>query len=189
MSHNPLSARQQADGSAVTALDKARNPFVAKAIAYWQSLCGESRFPARDQLTLRGMASFLQLTVIIAVIDGGADYEYRYVGEAQRLAFRTYFKGMRVSQIEAAAPELGAILRGAYELVRSSGMPLLVQGRIDHAPVDSQFRYHETAFLPLGAGGAAAVDHLLIVGVQVPDPFWEFSDEKLKILTGQVRAE
>jgi hypothetical protein len=187
MSHGPLSARQRADGVTATAVEKARNPLVKMGVAYWKSLCGQRRFPAHDALTLRGLAAFLQCAVIIDVLGNGADYEYRYVGEAQRQAFGTYFKGMRVTQVEAAAPKLGAILRSAYEQVRSSGAPFLVQGRVDHKPADPQLRYHETAFLPLGASDAA-VDHLLIVGVQVPTPFWELPREKLKVLAKQITA-
>lgn len=156
-------------------------------IRYWQSQCGKRRFPARDKLTFRGMAQFLPFAVIAAVIDDGADYEYRYVGEAQRQAFRTYFKGMRVTQIEAGAPELGAILRSAYEQVRSTGTPLLVRGRVDHEPADSLFSYHETAFLPLGISDSC-VDHLLMLGVQVPTPFWDLPDEQLKVLAERALA-
>jgi len=187
MSHNPLSARQAADGVTVTAVENARNPLVKTGVDYWLSLCGQRRFPARDNLALRGMSSFLPCIVIAGVVDNGADYEYRYVGEAQRQAFGVYFKGMRLTQIETAAPELGAILRSTYEQVRSTGAPLLVRGRVDHEPARSQFRYHETAFLPLGASDAA-VDHLLIVGVQVPTPFWELPNEKLTILANQFTA-
>lgn len=129
-------------------------------------------------MTLRGMAAILPYVVIIGVIDDGADYEYRLVGDAQRQAFKTYFKGMRVTQIEAVVPDLGMVLREAYEKVRSAGAPLFLRGRTDHEPPGSQFLYHETAFLPLGATDTA-VDHLLIVGVQIPTPFWEIPTEKL----------
>jgi hypothetical protein len=187
MSHSPLSARQRADVETATAVENAHNPLVKAAVAYWQSQCAQRRFPARDTLTLRGVAPFLPYSVIVGVVDGGADYEYRFVGEAQRQAFGVYFKGLRLSQIETAAPELGAILRSAYEQVRSTGVPFLVRGQVDHEPARSQFRYHESAFLPLGVSDAA-VDHLLIVGVQVPTPFWALRDEKLKILANQITA-
>ena len=187
MSHSPLSARQIAVDATAACLEKARNPLVKMGVNYWQSLCLQRLFPARDKLTLRGMAPFLPFAVIIAAIENGADYEYRYVGDIQRQAFRTDFKGMRVTQIEAAAPELGALLRGAYEQVRSTGRALLVQGRVEHESQGSLFRYHETAFLPLGISDAA-VDHLLIVGVQVPTPFWELPEEKLQRLTKQFVA-
>ncbi len=164
--------------------EQATDPHVKMAAAYWRSLCGARRFPARADLTLRGMAAILPFAVIISVIDGGGDYEFRFVGEAQREAFHTSFKGMFVSQIEAAAPQLGAILRGAYEQARKTGTPYVARGAVDHCEAGSNSLFHETVFLPLGAHDDA-VDHLLIVGVQVPEPFWDIADSKLKALTQQ----
>jgi hypothetical protein len=169
-------------------IDVAINPFVKMGVAYWHSLCGQRRFPARDDLTLRGTAAILPYSVIVRVIDGGADFEYRYVGESQRQAFKTSFKGLRLSQIEAAVPQLGSLLRAAYERVRSSGEPFLVRGRIDHEPADSKLLYHESAFLPLGISDAA-VDHILIVGVQIPEPFWHVPAEKLTTLVKAIGIE
>ena len=34
-------------------LENAVNPYVKKAIDYWRSLCGQRRFPARADMTLR----------------------------------------------------------------------------------------------------------------------------------------
>jgi hypothetical protein len=187
MTQSPSSSPLPSDGSVVIAVEDARNPFVKMGVAYWRSLCGQRQFPARGELTLRGMAPFMPYIVIITVIAGGADYEFSYVGDAQRLAFHTYFKGMRVSQIEAAAPELGGLLRGVYEMVRSSGVPFAVRGRVDHEPSGSKFLYHETVFLPLGARDDA-VDHLLIAGVQIPEPFWNIPEDKLTGLVDRARA-
>ncbi len=187
MSQTPLSARQLADGVTMAPIGDARSPFVKKGVDYWQSLRGQKRFPARGDLTLRGMAPFLPHVVIIGVIDCGADYEYRYVGEAERQAFKTYFKGIRLTQIEAHAPEFGCILRSAYDQVRSAGLPFIVRGRSDLEPQDSRFSYHETVFLPLGAS-EEAVDHLLLVGVQIPEPFWELPVDKLRTLVDLARA-
>ena len=74
---------------------------------------------------------------------------------------------MRLTQIEAAAPELGSVLRAAYEQARAFGEPFIVRGRVDENLPDTILLFHETAFLPLGASDSA-VDHLLLVGVQVP---------------------
>jgi hypothetical protein len=116
-----FSAAEPRQVATAVPLDNAVNPYVKKAIAYWRSLCGGRRFPARADMTLRGLAAILPYAVIIGVIDGGADFEFRYVGEAQREAFNTSFKGLRVSQIEAAVPELGTLLRGVYEQARATG--------------------------------------------------------------------
>jgi hypothetical protein len=175
-------------GTTFVALEQATDPHVKMAAAYWRSLCGARRFPARADLTLRGMAAILPFTVIIKVIDGGADYEFCFVGEAQRQAFHTSFKGMFVSQIEAAAPPLGALLRGAYEQVRKTGTPYVARGAVDHGEPGSHSLFHESVFLPLGAHDDA-VDHLLIVGVQVPEPFWDIADKNLKALTSQAVAQ
>ncbi len=168
-------------------VDQAVSHFVKLGVAYWRSLCGQRRFPARADMTLRGAAAILPYSVIVKVIDGGDDFEYRFVGEAQRQAFKASFKGLRVSQIEAAVPQLGSVLRAAYERVVVPGTPFIIRGRVDHALTDAQMLFHETAFLPLGASDAA-VDHLLIVGVQVPEPFWSVSADRLAVLADQIRS-
>jgi hypothetical protein len=186
MTQSPSSVAPVTDGATVIAIEDAVNPFVKAGVAVWQSLCGQRKFPARADLTLRAMAPFLPYAVIIAVIEDGADFEFRYVGEAQREAFKTYFKGMRVSQIEAVAPELGGLLRGAYGLAASTGVPFAVRGRVDHEPPGSKFLYHESVFLPLGASDAT-VDHLLVVGVQIPEPFWNIPESELAGLADKIR--
>ena len=165
----------------IFSITDAINPNVARAIDYWNGLRGERRFPARDELTLRGMAAILPYCVILSVVDAGADYEYRFVGEEQRQAFGVHFKGMRLTQIEAAAPQLGWLLRSAYENVRARGEPFIIRGPVVPGSQDKNCLYHESVFLPLGAG-AAVVEHLLIVGVQVPRPFWDIPSDDLKVL-------
>ncbi len=187
MSHSLSDESQRAINASMATIEEAKSPSVKIATRYWQSLRGQRRFPGRDDLTLRGMAAILPYSVIIGVIDDGADYEYRYVGDAQRQAYKTYFKGMRLSQIEIVVPELGDVLRGAYELLRSTGTPFLLRGKADYEVIDSRRRFHETALLPLGVSDAA-VDHILVVGVQVPDPFWKLSEDRRKDLVLQLGA-
>jgi hypothetical protein len=181
----PSAERFQPSSGMIVALEEAVNPYVKMGIQYWRSLCGDRRFPARSDLTLRGMAAILPYVVILGVIGDGADFEFRYVGEAQRQAFKTSFKGVRISQIEAVLPPLGAVLRSVYERARSLGTPFIVRGRIDHEPANSKLLYHETVFLPLGAG--AAVDHVLVVGVQIPEPFWDIPAVELISLAAQLQ--
>ncbi|HEY0105090.1 MAG TPA: hypothetical protein VGB91_03330 [Rhizomicrobium sp.] len=169
----------------MTVVEDAKNPTVRIGAEYWRSLRGQRRFPSRDDLTLRGMAAILPHSVIVGVVDGGADYEFRYVGDGQRQAYKAYFKGMRLSRIETVAPELGQVLRTVYEMLRSTGTPFLLRGKADYEVIDPQHRYHETALLPLGASDAA-VDHLLVVGVHVPAPFWNLSADNRKTLAAQL---
>lgn len=108
-------------------IDEVEHPIVKSAVSYWQSVKAQRRFPARADLTLRGMASFLPYTLIVAVIEDGADYEYRFVGEVERQAFKRNFKGMRVSQVERIAPKFGEIIRATYDRVSSTGLPFAVR--------------------------------------------------------------
>lgn len=176
-----------ASGSVTVPIEEAGNPLVKKSVEYWRSVRGERQFPARAELTLRGMAKFLRYTLIVRVIDGGVDYEFVYVGDAQREAFRSYFKGLRVTQIEATAPEFGRVFRGVYDIIRTNAVPFIVRGRSSAETASSETAYHESAFLPLGASNAA-VDHILIVGVRIPKPYWDMSEKDRNTLTDQSRT-
>ncbi|MGN6149914.1 MAG: hypothetical protein ACTHPD_15355 [Rhizomicrobium sp.] len=187
MSQSFLPPHLLAPGSLTASIDEAGNPLVKQSIAYWRSLKGERRFPARDTLSLRGMAAFLRYTIIVHVLDRAADYEFTYVGDAQREAFKSYFKGLRVSQLQATAPEFGNVLRGVYDIMRANGVPFIVRGRTGTEPVDSKSAYFESAFLPLGASDAA-VDHILVVGVRIPEPFWDLSEKDRNVLASQSEA-
>ena len=138
---------------------------VSLAVRYWQDLRGTHRFPARETITPRDMAPFLRNVVLIRVIDGGADYEYRIVGDACVQAFGMNFQGARLTEIEAVNPAYGLATRAAYEHVRTTGAPFALRGWI--APsTPSLFSYHETAMLPLGKRGI--VDHLLVASSYTP---------------------
>src|ERR1700733_15374181 len=84
MSQGHLPQRLLAKGSAAASIEEAGSAVVKRSVIYWRSLCGQRRFPARSDLTLRGMASFMPYVLIVRAIDGGADYEFAYVGDAQR---------------------------------------------------------------------------------------------------------
>jgi hypothetical protein len=178
MPQKPSSASLSDRDASLISIDEAANIHVREGVGYWRSLCGQRRFPARGDLTLRGMARFLSFTVIASVIEGGADFEYRYVGDAQLQAFGVSFKGVRLTQIEDVLPGMGRVLRDVYERSRCAGLPFIVRGRVEYDLPGSDMRYHETAFLPLGATDDA-VDHLLMVGVHVPTAFWEIPKDKV----------
>jgi hypothetical protein len=184
--HSP--EHEPGDDSTIIDIHDVLNPTVISGVTYWRSLRGSKRFPSRADLTLRKMAAILPYSVIVSVLGCCDDYEFKFVGDAQRQAFGMYFKGIRVSQIQAALPRVGALLHTAYAQVCSSGMPFAVRGRVDPEPSGSVFQYHETAFLPLGVDDKS-VDHLLIVGVYVPEPFWDVSEAKMTMLANSLRSK
>jgi hypothetical protein len=184
---SPLTLYLKANDAQISVIEEVTTPPVKLGAAYWQSLRGHRKFPARSELTLRGMARFLSHVIIIRVEDNGADYEYRYVGETQRQAYGIPLKGIRLSQIEAAAPQLGVLLRCVYEQVRSTAKTLVIRGRALSASADERPQFQETVWMPLGDSDTC-VDHLLMVGVQVPRPYWETPADKLEALADHGRA-
>jgi hypothetical protein len=151
----------------VISIDTLHDNLVRLGAAYWRGLRGARRFPARDEISPRAMIAFLRNIALVRVIDGGADYEYRIAGDAHIAAFGAAFQGVRLSKIEAAAPDYGRVTRATYEHVRNTAEPLCIRGWVGQDAPDSRFTYHESAFLPLGPR-EEYVDHLLIVSAYIP---------------------
>ena len=147
-------------------LDELDSGVLKLAAKYWRSLRDGRRFPARKDLHPRDMAGILRDVILVRIIDGGADYEYRIVGDAQAQAYTVPLQGRRISEIAVTAPWFGHIAAFTYEYVRRSGEPLAMRGRIGREFPEAKFVYHESVFLPLGANGDA-VDHLLIVSTNI----------------------
>lgn len=151
----------------ILSLDQIEAAPVRLAAAYWRALRAADKLPARSQLSPREMAGFLRNIVLVQVIGGGADYEYRIVGDAHVQAFGANFSKLRSSDIERKSPEYGAQMRNLYAHVRSSAEPYAVCGRLGRNVNDRLFVHHETAFLPLGEDHAT-VDHILIASAYAP---------------------
>ena len=148
------------------ALDELDSPVLKLAAEYWRSLRNGRRFPTRLGLHPRDMAGFLRDMLLVRIIDGGADYEYRIVGDALAQAYAVPLQGRRISEISVTAPWFSHIAANVYEHVRRTGEPLILRGRIGREFPEAKFVYHESVFLPLGASDDA-VDHLLIVATNV----------------------
>jgi hypothetical protein len=148
----------------IVAADELDSGPVSMGVRYWNELKGERAFPSRNDLVPAKMAKFLRNIVLVRVIDAGADYEYRVVGDAHVQAHGYNFRHMRLKDIEAKRLDFST--RPTYEHVRVTGVPFAVRGWIGRYVPNSRYSYHETAFLPLGENGV--VDHLLIVSTYVP---------------------
>ncbi len=151
----------------VIGLHELEDPLVKLGHDYWNGLRGTRRFPARTDITPRGMLAFLRNVVLLKVIDDGADYEYRVAGDAHVAAIGVSFQGLFLSHIEAVAPEYGRMSRMTYARICAGAEPYCVRGWMGRDFPDARFAHHESVFLPLGVSGAE-VDHLLIVSGYVP---------------------
>lgn len=152
------------------ALDELDSPALKLAAEYWRSRRNGRHFPAREDLNPRDMAGILRDMALVKIIDAGADYEYRIVGDAQAQAYALPLQGRRISEIAVTAPWFRQIATNVYEHVRRSGEPLAMRGGIGREFPQAKFVYNESVFLPLGASDDA-VDHLLIVSTNVFNAF------------------
>jgi hypothetical protein len=153
----------------VIGLDDVGSPILRKGVDYWRALRGERPYPSRPEITPRGLAPILTHIVLIRVVDGGKDFEFRIAGDAQVRAFGLQFQGMRISMIQAASPVFGGALRAAYEHVRVLGEPYATRGWVGRDLPDSRILYHENVLLPLGPGDGT-VDFILAISDYVPKP-------------------
>lgn len=151
----------------IVALDALEAMQVRSGIAHWQRLKGARRFPTRDEIKPRDLGALLSNIILARVLEGGADYEYRIVGDALVQGFNENFAGRKLSSIIADAPKFGLGLRMLYEMVRGSGEPLGYRGWVGQDMTGAQFVYHENAVLPFGPH-PELVDHIMIVSIIIP---------------------
>jgi hypothetical protein len=149
------------------ALDELENGLTSTAAHYWRMLRGERTLPARTQLQPRDMRAILRNIVLLRVVDGGRDYEYRIVGDMFRWAYDLDFTGKCLSEVQAAAPEHGSRMRALYEHVRVAAKPVAIQGWVGREVANAKFVYYETVLLPLGDDGKT-VDHILVTSFHIP---------------------
>ena len=135
--------------------------------AYWRGLCRERKFPSRSDVTPRGLAGLLRYTTLLRVIDGGADYEYRIVGDAYVMAHGMSFQGKRWSDTEKVSPGYHKTIKSTYDCVVRKGEPVAMRGWIERGGKKSELVYSEYLSLPLGEDDRT-VDHILVFAVFVP---------------------
>lgn len=132
------------------------------ALDHWRMLRGQRAFPARRDLQFRALAGVLPYMSLLRVIDGGADFEHRFMGDVQVRAFRVKMQNRKFSEIARDAPELIAASRPQFERVVSSRAPLGMRSRSGHEARDVVFTEVEGIFLPFGDADEA-VDHVAVV--------------------------
>lgn len=151
---------------APVALDDVENPLVRRAVDYWRSLCGTRRFPAREDLEQRALIPFQPHMILIKVIDDGADFEYRFVGEVQAKAYTHSFAGRRMSNAANPSPYSKSFFAG-YQWIQRSGCPYAMRGWTGKDFTFANFAYFESVALPLGQTDHR-VDHIAVFSAYAP---------------------
>lgn len=138
------------------------SPILVKALDLWNGLKAKGLRPARTDVTPRLLKPILRNTSLVKVMDGGADYEYRIVGDAFVQAHGRSFQGLRWSETSELSPGFHKFIKPVYDRVVRDGEPLAMRGWIERGGVRESHIYCEYLYLPLGE---PAVDHILIAAV------------------------
>jgi hypothetical protein len=154
----------------VVKLDELESPIVKQGANYWHALRGTRRYPARRELHPRDFATILRNTLLVRVIDAGADFEFRIVGDAQARTYALPFAGKRLSEFASSDTAYCYVLKGLFGHVAEHGEPVAVRGNMGNVSSKVQFSYCESIFLPLGESDDA-VDHLLGFSAYIPRDF------------------
>jgi len=148
-------------------LGDVESDIVRDAISYWQDLRGSRRFPRRDEIQPRDIRGLLRHICLLKVVDGGADYEYRVIGDAHVIAYGFSMQGKRLSEFDQYSPgHHGSVLKRLYDRVVRKGEPYALRGWIERSESQRRYIYSESLFAPLGDG--TDVDHVFNVSVYVP---------------------
>jgi len=140
-------------------LAELKSPVVRQGVDHWTALRGARRFPARQDIHPRDIKAILANLLLIRVLDGGSDFEFRIAGDAQIQTYAIDFAGKRLSELKHTSPAYGYILAGLFGYVAQFGEPVALRGKFGPGFPNVRIAYCETAFMPLGSGDA--VDHLL----------------------------
>lgn len=150
----------------ILTLDEIESEVVRGVADHWRSLRGARRFPARETLVPRALKRLVRHVMLLRVIDGGADHEFRIVGDVQVQAYGTSFLGMKLSDVAREYPKFAEGSKMFYDGVRMGRDPFGYRGWIGKDMPDTRYSYHEIAFFPLGPCDDI-VDHILVAGVYV----------------------
>ncbi len=150
------------------ALDAAENPLLRRVLKLWTDKKGDRPFPAREDLTPRELAPAMPYLTLCEVLDGGADFRLRIVGEEVLAAYGHHLKGRTLGSL---VDEIGGTMLDAYREVVRRQAPLLLHGWFEHER--RQLFQREVLILPLGAG---PVDHLLAAGALLPGAAFRAAD-------------
>lgn len=145
-----------------------QNPLTRKAFDKWNRLRGPRRFPSRSDTSPRELSSLLRNIALVRVIQGGAEFEFRILGDAIMQSQGGLQPGMTTGDLDEIYPGYGALFRNLYQSVCDARAPQAYRGFYERN-ADKRSFYHESLLLPLGADDGV-VDHILIVAVYATDP-------------------
>lgn len=143
--------------------DDIRHDALRGAAAYWEKLRGERKWPSREELKFREIAPFLPYLSLVRVIDGGADFEHRFVGEIMVRGFAVPVQNRRFSEIAFEVPDMIEASYTLFRKVLETGAPAAIRWLAGHDEQAVVFTQAERILLPFGATEDRA-DHIAVFG-------------------------
>lgn len=136
-----------------------KDPSLRRGLVLWQELRGPRRFPARAQISPRVLGTLLRNTILIKVLDGGAEFQVRIMGDAILAVQNDPIQGLTTAEIDKLLPGYGTQIRGLYTKVCADKAPLALRGSFTRA-ADQRVFHREHLLVPLGDTDDA-VDYLI----------------------------
>lgn len=140
-------------------------------VAWWRLARGDRPYPTRQDLRPRDMTGLMPYMSLLKVIDCGADFEHRIVGDMIVQSFKITVQNRRFSEIANDAPDFTARCFSLFRMVVETGAPLAWHSRTTLGSAHIVITFSEVVLLPLGRNG---VDHVLCFGGHRPDTFPRF---------------
>jgi hypothetical protein len=153
--------------SRLITLDEIESPIVRAGASYWRRLRGERRYPARADMSPADIRTILRHTILVKVMDGGADYDFRIVGDAHVTAYGFSMHGRLLSELDGFAPGHGEVLKRLYDRPVRRREPFALRGWLERGDAHKQYIFSESVFMPLGPDDDH-VDHVLNFSVYTP---------------------
>jgi hypothetical protein len=150
-------------GFEVVSLDALTCTPARRGLAIWRLLRASRRFPSRTDLKPRNIADIMPFLSIVMVIDGGRDFENRFVGDAVVRAHDVPINHRRFSDVAKDMPALMYGLLPLFRRVVETGEPLAYRGITGHDMMHVVYTDFEGVLLPFGPSDEL-VDHILYVG-------------------------
>jgi len=148
------------------ALSQIDNVTLLEGLALWRRLREDRKYPPRSAMTPRLLKPLLRNTMLLRVINGGEDYEYRIVGDAYVMAHGRSFQGKCWSEMGDFVPSFHCFVKGVYDRLVQDGEPVAIRGWIERGFPSTGHVYCEYVYLPLG-DDAIGVDHILAFAVYI----------------------
>lgn len=140
--------------------DEIKHASLRFAHQYWTQIRKERLFPAREDMRTRDIAGLLPYISLVKVIDGGADFEHRVVGDVVVRGFDVPIQNRRFSDIAAEAPKMIETALGLFRQAVESRAPLAWRQITGRDTAHIVFNEAEMVLLPLGKDDSS-VDHVV----------------------------